>query len=266
MKKLGVFVGILVLVAGYVACSPTVTNPDADAGVESSTGTESTAADASTESQPGDTSSVESQASESSSPDNQTVDQAPAGVCFSRDIMPLLLSNCAKSGCHDSLTHAEGINLSNYNSILSSRSVVSGNAARSELYQVIVSSGRKAMPPAPAARLSAEQIDLIKRWIDEGAKNTTCSDTGTCDTNNVTYSKVIQPILQKYCVGCHSQSVPTGGIKLDSYDGAKSAASGRLYVSVSRQTGAKPMPPSGDPLPACDVSKIKSWIDNGMPQ
>ena len=29
-------------------------------------------------------------------------------LCFERDILPIFISNCAKSGCHDASSHQEG--------------------------------------------------------------------------------------------------------------------------------------------------------------
>ncbi len=44
---------------------------------------------------------------------------------------------------------------------------------------------------------------MIIKWINEGAKNNSCSNLN-CDTvNTVTYSAQVDPIIQLYCVKCH---------------------------------------------------------------
>src|SRR5688500_8454507 len=44
----------------------------------------------------------------------------PAIIYFDMDILPILHSNCAKSGCHDAITHQEGIILDSYENVMNS--------------------------------------------------------------------------------------------------------------------------------------------------
>ena len=117
---------------------------------------------------------------------------SPDSVYFVSEIMPIIASNCAMSGCHDAVTHAEGVNLTSYARIL--KYVTPGNASNSELYSVIVTSnsGRR-MPPPPRSPLTAAQIAKIQKWINQGARNNSCS--GGCDTTQFAYSAVIKPML-----------------------------------------------------------------------
>ncbi|MBL7976522.1 MAG: hypothetical protein JNJ85_16510, partial [Candidatus Kapabacteria bacterium] len=55
-------------------------------------------------------------------------------VCFSRDVLPIFLSNCGMSGCHDATTHAEGYNLTTYSGIM--RGIVAYNPSGSKCYTV----------------------------------------------------------------------------------------------------------------------------------
>jgi len=130
------------------------------------------------------------------------------------------------------------------------------------------------MPPPPYPPLPQDKIDLIYRWIAEGAQNTQCDSTGggsggsggsDCDTLNMSYAQDIQPILSTNCVGCHTSSAPSGGVALDTYNSVKSvASSGRLYGTVAHLSGYKPMPPERQ-LDNCSILKIKAWINQGMP-
>jgi outer membrane lipoprotein SlyB len=87
-----------------------------------------------------------------------------------------------------------------------------------------------------------------------------------CDTTNVTFSGTILPIFNSSCNNCHNTSVASGGIILDTYTGASTvAANGHLWGSLSWTAGFSPMPQSGAQLNACDLKKIKTWINAGHP-
>ncbi|MCB0697308.1 MAG: hypothetical protein KDC07_08085, partial [Chitinophagaceae bacterium] len=129
------------------------------------------------------------------------------GLCFDRDILPIFISECAKSGCHDAAGHAEGYVLDSYENIVK-KGIAPGNAIGSKIYKSIVGLTEERMPQdAPA--LSTEKTDLIKKWINAGAlKDSSC--TSPCDSNNFTYAAAIEPLMQKYCTGCHSGTTPQG--------------------------------------------------------
>lgn len=191
-------------------------------------------------------------------------------VCFERDILPILRSSCAMSGCHDSQTHEEGIDLTSYVSMQNSkkRLVVAHDVQGSKLYKAITEDegDDDRMPPPPRPRLTDDQIALIRRWILEGATNRDCSQDSTgCDVSNVTYAKTIQPILQNNCLGCHSGSAPTAGISLVGYTNVKKLADdGRLVGVTSHAQGYIAMPPGGT-LQNCAIEQIKKWVENGAP-
>jgi hypothetical protein len=87
-----------------------------------------------------------------------------------------------------------------------------------------------------------------------------------CDSSNVTYSQTIAPILSANCNICHSTAVASGGVVTDNYNGLIIIAnSGRLWIDVNWESGADPMPKGGSKLSACDLGKIKKWINLGTP-
>lgn len=96
-------------------------------------------------------------------------------VEFNRDIRPIFSENCY--ACHgpDQNTRKAELRLDTEQGAKSDRDghpvIVPGNAARSELFRRIASEDVKhRMPPARVGkRLSAEQIETIRRWIDQGA-------------------------------------------------------------------------------------------------
>ena len=192
----------------------------------------------------------------------------PNVVYFEMQILPLLKSNCAKSGCHDAITHEEDIILDSYENVMASDVVKPFDLGDSDMFEVITDSDPDdRMPPAPNQRLTTEQINLIAAWILQGAKDLTCDENaGQCDTTNITYSGFVAPLLTTYCVGCHSGGAPSAGITLNTHAGVQSVAlNGRLYGAISHASGFQPMPRGSAKLPQCTIDKVKSWINDGAP-
>lgn len=203
----------------------------------------------------------------SSVPIDTGVPCSPDSVYFEKDILPLLTSNCAKSGCHDAITKEEGIDYSNYVSTLKTGKIKPGNPNGSDMYEAITETDPdKMMPPPPAAQLSAEQKGLIRKWIAQGAQNIKCNSG--CDTLNVKYNSHIASIVNNNCKGCHSGVAPSGNIGLTDYASVKvQALNGKLLGTIRHESGFKPMPPSGIPqLSTCNINAIKIWIENGAPE
>lgn len=190
----------------------------------------------------------------------------PDTVYFNKDILPILVSNCAKSGCHDATTHADGVILTNYNYVIQTGDIQPGSPANSDLYERITETkADKVMPPPPASHLSTAQIQLINKWILQGAKNLTCDNA--CDTLNVTYSKTIKPLIQTYCQGCHSGTAPSGSINLSTYAGVKTIAlNGKFYGAIAYKTGFSKMPKNGNKLSDCQIKAVDKWIKAGALQ
>lgn len=185
------------------------------------------------------------------------------GICFTRDVLPIFVSNCSKPGCHDAVSKQDGYVFTDYNSI-TAKNFVAGNANATELYEKITEDkADKIMPPPPASPLTAQQKDMIKRWIDGGAKNTT-DCVMPCDTNKFTFATDVQPIFEKYCKGCHNSTTAPLGIKLDSYTGISAAINGgKVLGSIKHQAGFKAMPLSSNKLSDCEIRQIERWVDAG---
>jgi Planctomycete cytochrome C len=182
-------------------------------------------------------------------------------VYFQNKVLPLLNSSCAMSGCHDAITHKDGINLTTYAKILATGGVKPGNPTNSKLYTVLNKTGSERMPPPPAAAFTAAQKDIIYKWILQGAKNNACND---CDTTLFTYSAAVTPIMNTYCKGCHNPSLLGGGIDVSTYAAVKTiAANGKLLGSITHATGFVAMPQGSSKLSDCRIKQIQKWITAG---
>ncbi len=184
-------------------------------------------------------------------------------VYFMNEIFPLLQSSCAMSNCHDATTQEDGVNLTSYSAILNTADVNPFHADNSELYEVLIESDDEdRMPPSPANRMSPDNINLIRKWINQGARYNECVES--CDTLNVTYEKQVVHVLNSHCVGCHSGTQAQAGIDLSKRQQVESLAqSGRLVGALRSQDGYKLMPP-GQALPECKIRTIEIWINESL--
>ena len=96
-------------------------------------------------------------------------------VDFDRDIRPILSNNCF--ACHgpDQNTREAELRLDDKDSVFSDRDtplITPGKSSASELFRRISSTDENEMMPPAGFRkkLTDDQIELIKNWIDQGAE------------------------------------------------------------------------------------------------
>jgi hypothetical protein len=178
-------------------------------------------------------------------------------VCFTTQILPMFVSNCGQApGCHGLVDPSgEAPQLNNYDQIIGSLS---------EVMDAIVKTNMERMPPPPYAPLDSASLNLVKKWVAEGAKNSNC-EIGNCDTLNISFSKHIAPVVSVYCKGCHNPSNLGGGIDLSDYTGLASVAgNGRLMGSIKQVSPYSAMPKGGK-LDDCKIKQIQIWVEKGYP-
>lgn len=190
----------------------------------------------------------------------------PDSVYFTNTILPLLVSSCAQTDCHDAITHEEGVEMYDYAHIMDE--VTPGNPWNSELVEAITETDMNdVMPPTTdGGPLSQEQIDLIVTWISQGALNNAC--VADCDPNaTITFAGTILPLMENACQGCHSGANPDGNLSLVSYsDISANALSGDMMNSLLGTNGFSLMPNNTTGIPQCNIDQIQTWIDAGAPQ
>ena len=85
-----------------------------------------------------------------------------------------------------------------------------------------------------------------------------------CDTAIVTFSGTVQPILNTYCISCHSGPNANNGIRVEDYATVKMLIpNGKLLGSITHSRGFSPMPLGANKLSECDIAKIRQWIVRG---
>jgi len=93
---------------------------------------------------------------------------------FSDHIKPILRRHCLK--CHGDDKQEADINLPTYSSLLKGGSAgkiaVAGQSSQSLMFKAITNSDAEARMPPNSPPLSKVEIDLIRRWIDSGLRET----------------------------------------------------------------------------------------------
>ncbi len=138
----------------------------------------------------------------------------PLSPSFKIEIGPLLQAKCSR--CHNEKAHKGDLNLTMPAGILrggeSGPVIVPGKPDESPLYEKVHSG---AMPPGKKDRLSAAEVESIRRWIAGGAETESGEDgkTGPMDGTAVTQHDVI-PIMLRHCTGCHGLRQKEGDLDL----------------------------------------------------
>jgi mono/diheme cytochrome c family protein len=180
-------------------------------------------------------------------------------VCFTDNILPIFVSKCSMSGCHDPGSRRG--DFTTYEGVM--RRVTAKHPLRSSMFTRIDGINPN-MPPKNYAPLTDQEIFMIKAWISMGALNQ--SNCTVCDTTSFKYAADIQPIMNSWCIGCHTSSNAGGGADLSNYTGVvNSIANNKLLGTIKHSTGYNAMPQNGNQLSGCQISKIQSWVNAGHP-
>lgn len=182
-------------------------------------------------------------------------------IYYNRDIQVILDTHCATAGCHDADSAVGEVVLNNYENVINTGQVIAFDLNNSKLYEVMTDDDEEDVMP-PTGKLENEDINLIALWILQGAENLICDQD--CDDADVSYAQFVAPLMQQFCNACHGSSSPSGGIITDTHAGLESIANnGSLYGAISWSDGFNPMPQGQDQLAACEIMKVKTWIDEG---
>ncbi len=221
-------------------------------------------------------------------------------IDFDRHVLPILEERC--NSCHHApfdrsgrlVNPKAGLRLDDYAQVMKGTiegPVVKANDLEaSNLYQVLIlpEDDDLFMPPK-GGPLDGDEIDVIKRWITEGAKPSKTSVSSTkggipAPDEPVSFHNHILPLFEKKCMECHgapfvknSRTIkPRAGLRLDSYEWVLKGNLDGTIVSPGDHTDSalhrvitlpeddpEIMPPKGGPLSEEEVVMIRRWILEG---
>jgi len=100
----------------------------------------------------------------------QSSGDGPA-IDFARDVRPILREHCVS--CHSASKKKGQLRLdarsAAFKGGMSGKVIVPGKGRESLLYKLLVDADEDARMPQKAPRLAAEKIEILRRWIDQGA-------------------------------------------------------------------------------------------------
>ena len=121
-----------------------------------------------------------------------------AEVDFARGIAPILQRRCLS--CHNDQDNKGDFSLQTAESVKDSGYVVAGDALASHLLEVISIRAGKAQMPKNSDPLEVEQINLIRKWIDEGARwpaDFKLTESRVSDFSWWSYQTLRRPVVPK---------------------------------------------------------------------
>src|SRR4051812_6486757 len=76
------------------------------------------------------------------------------------------------------------------------------------------------------------------------------------------YTKTVQPVLSKYCYGCHNDKLKAAGLSLESFrDAGVAVGQTSVWEHVLGKLSTGQMPPSGAPAPTkAEAGAVIAWI------
>ena len=106
---------------------------------------------------------------------------------YDADVLPVLKQHCVS--CHGPDKQKSGLKLDTFANLKLGGSggdaVVPGSPDKSMLYTFTAHKAKPEMPPAPAAKIPDAQIELIRLWVEQGAKENAGSKVAMPDKPKV---------------------------------------------------------------------------------
>ena len=211
--------------------------------------------------------------------------QEPSTAPSFEQVWPILEKECVV--CHSSDFSESELVLENVEAMLTGGklhgpALLLGNSAESPIVQYMRGGKEPQMPIG--SPLSEKEIGLIAAWIDgmptPGAQESPARDvlpageaSGPEEDGVLSFEGDIRPLLNQYCLDCHSQQKHRSGLVLETVAGLLKGGSlegpailpGRSGQSplMARLKGEKQprMPMDQSPLLNAEIDRIGNWID-----
>jgi len=222
---------------------------------------------------------------------------APAGkngeISFVTHVAPVLISKCGR--CH--VQDAKGMfSMANFAALMkgpaAGKVIFPGDPSGSRLIEVIDSGDM----PRGGLKMTAEEMAVLKKWIQDGAKFDGKSDQDTLTVlapgakpsdapkldvvaatgkETISFSRDIAPILANNCTSCHGAMRPQDNFSLLTFQallrGGDSGApivpgkpaESLLIKKIQGTGGGQRMPVGRPPLTTDIVAKLEKWIEEG---
>ena len=173
---------------------------------------------------------------------------------FEQDVLPIFSTYCFT--CHGKSSPELGMDLRTAASVLRGSHngpvIEKGSPENSRLFQKV--SKHLMPPPAFKSVVPDEDVETIRRWIENGALSSAEQEIPEAARRQISrFEKEIQPIFEARCTACHSGDSPQSGLDLTSLASAlKGGQHGPVIAEgfseksvLIRQLQSRAMPPAG---------------------
>ena len=192
--------------------------------------------------------------------------QAPAPAAgevpdYNANIQPLF-AKCA--ACHNATALTGGLDLSSYETLMKGGKngavITTGDSTNSLLISKQSSQH--------FANLSADEMALVKHWIDAGAPAPKPSETSAAaPVEKPTYDANIAPILNTKCTMCHKGPTAPEGLDLTTFENLMKGGKESLVIIAGDAANSKLIQVQSTQhainLTADELTLFKQWIDAG---
>ena len=221
-------------------------------------------------------------------------------IDFDRHVLPILEERC--NDCHHAPFDRSGrlvnpkasLRFDSFAEVMKGNLdgpvVVANDLEKSRLYSVLnLPEDDDLFMPPKGGPVDAEKIDIIKRWISEGAKPSKNNMSATkggipAPDEPVSFNHHILPLFEKKCLECHgapyvknSRTIkPRAGLRLDTHEWVLKGNLDGIIVTPGDHTDStlhrvitldkedpEIMPPKGGPLSEDEITMVKRWILEG---
>ena len=219
--------------------------------------------------------------------------QKPENINFNHIQSLVLKSHCVS--CHNPSKRRGNVDLTSYENLISGlgfkKVVVPFDTKASSLFDTLISSGVRHMPPFKEPQLIAEQKDLIHAWISRGAKRLSSSIVQRPPSlketlqpyfdkpETIDHKVIDEHVFKNHCFKCHSSESPLAedevllfSADLTSYQTLFNSfepvvvkgqpEKSLIHRSVAIQQTMPPVKAGYDPLDSFLVKLMRLWILN----
>jgi WD40 repeat protein len=173
-------------------------------------------------------------------------------LSYDKDVEPILIKKC--EFCHSGSVKEGKLDMATYESLLKGgkrgKPIVAGKAAESLLAKLAGKTQKPYMPPKSEEPLSAEELALIKLWIDQGAK----APTGQRQKAKVVLTQLPAPVHPVRAVSISPDKTAVAAGRANQIH-LYNAATGAYLRSLADPTLATP---DKKPLKAAHLSIVEA--------
>jgi hypothetical protein len=214
-------------------------------------------------------------------------------VSFEREIAPILKDNCLR--CHGPEQQSANLRLDTFNMMARggrSGAIVTGrDPSRSILTLRLIAENDQQRMPRGGAKLPDEQIQIIARWVEQGAefdgenRDAPIGDSTVVKkppvqvvkadgSETVSFKNDVAPILVNVCGGCHYGNARRGDFNYTSFEDllqggptgntiAPGDPDGSYIVDLTLRQDPIKMPQGQALLKRSQAQAIETWIREG---